>query len=79
VSSAASIFSKSSAKDRIISMVTITLTEGALLIFFQSRVEKLLPWFGIESITLYLGSQSGAFFYQTTFLVVCLQDVSFFA
>jgi len=39
----------------IVSMVTkisIALTEGALLIFLQSRVEKLLAW--------HLGSQSGA-------------------
>jgi len=44
--------------------ITITLTEGALLIFFlQSGFEKLLVWPGIEptTTTLDLISQSGAF------------------
>jgi len=36
--------------------ITITLTRGALLGFFQSGVEKLLAWLGIESATLDLSS-----------------------
>jgi len=39
--------------------VSITLTYGALLIFFQSEVKKLLVWLAIEPTTLDLGSKSG--------------------
>jgi len=44
--------------------ISITLTEGALLIFLQSGVEKLLPSVtdrGFEPPTLDLSSQSGAY------------------
>jgi len=34
---------------------------GALMIFLKSWVEKLQAWQGIESITLNLKSQFGAF------------------
>jgi len=40
---------------------TIILSEGALLIYLHYRVEKLLSWLGIQSTTLDLSSQSGAF------------------
>jgi len=38
--------------------ITITKAAGALIIFFQSGVEKLLSRLGIESTTLDLSSQS---------------------
>jgi len=41
-------------------MVIITPAEGALLIFLQSGVKKLLARLGIELTTLNLGSQSSA-------------------
>jgi len=42
--------------------ISITLTEGGLLIFLQSGVEKLLAWAaGIQPTTLDFSSQSGAF------------------
>jgi len=43
--------------------ITITLTERALLIFLQYRVEKLL---GIELTTLDLNSLSGAYDHSAT-------------
>jgi len=43
--------------------ITITLIERTMLIFLQSGVKKLLAWAasGIESTTLDLSSQSGAY------------------
>jgi len=35
--------------------------QGTLLIFLQSRVEKLLAWLGIEPTPSDFGSQSGMF------------------
>jgi len=46
----------------------ITLTEGALLIFLQYGVEKLLPWTGFEPTTLDLSYKSDAFDLSTTAL-----------
>jgi len=42
--------------------ITTTLTEDALLIFWQLGVEKMLAWPGIEPTTLNLSSQSGGAF-----------------
>jgi len=39
---------------------SITLTEGAWLIFLQSVAEKLQIWSGIQPATLDLNSQLGA-------------------
>jgi len=37
--------------------IPVTPTEGVLLIFLQSEVEKLLAWLGIDPTTLDLSSQ----------------------
>jgi len=39
--------------------ITISLTQGTVLILLKYRVEKLLAWLWIEPTTLDLGSQSG--------------------
>jgi len=41
--------------------ISITLTEGDLLIFFQSKVEKMQAYPRIEHVTFDLSSRSGAF------------------
>jgi len=53
--------------------ITITLTESTLLIFLQSRVEKLLAWVvGIEPTTLDLSFQSGAYDLSATATPTCI-------
>jgi len=42
-------------------VIAVSLTKGALLIFLQSRFEKLLTWLWIEPTTSDLSPQSGAF------------------
>jgi len=42
-------------------LITFTLIQGALEIFLQSCVAKLLAWLVIEPMTFDLGSQSGAY------------------
>jgi len=51
--------------------ISITLAEGALLIFSQYGVEKLLAWPGIEPTPLDLSSQSGVYDLAATTTPVC--------
>jgi len=51
-------------KSNLMSTVTVDyyigVTESALLIFLQSRVEKLLAWLDVEPTSLDLSFQSGS-------------------